>query len=83
VDQLGGVGTVVLVGLALLPTLLVPAKLYLDARRVHQQLAELREHLERIGPGADHGLDHAWSGAPPPGHLATWGGAPTPQGLEP
>jgi hypothetical protein len=82
VDQLGGVGTVVLVCLALLPTVLVPAKLYLDARRVHQRVAEVREHLEVLSVDPDPGPDHAWSGAPPRGHRASWGGAPTPQGLE-
>jgi hypothetical protein len=83
VDQLGGVGTVVLVCLALLPTVLVPAKLYVDARRVHQRLAELRGHLEELSEDPGQGPDHAWSGAPPLGHRASWGGAPTPQGLEP
>ena len=81
-DQLGGVGTVVLVCLARLPTVLVPAKLYLDARRVHRRLAEVRQHLETIDGDGHQGPDHAWSGAPPLGHRATWGGAPTPQGLE-
>ena len=81
-DQLGGIDTVVLVCLALLPTVLVPAKLYLDARRVHQRLAEVREHLEVLSEDPDRRPDHAWSEAPPLGHRATWGGAPTPQGLE-
>jgi hypothetical protein len=56
-DQLGGVGTAVLVCLVLLPTVLVPAKMYLEARRVHQQLDELRWHLGVMGesPGSGPG----------------------------
>lgn len=63
--------------LALVPAVIVPTAMFLDARREHRRIRSeilvLEEQLNLL----------AWGRTPPQRPRAAWGGAPTPQGLEP